>query len=94
LSAFDSTVTGNTIIASPGLDVRSGGLFTSEPVTFEHVLIQGNRPDDTDARQAGRPADPTAAQRAMAPRAERSSEAATIHAVLGTIARRAQEAPR
>ncbi len=52
LSAFDSTVTGNAITASPGVDVRGGGVFTSEPVTFERVQIRGNRPDDTATARA------------------------------------------
>jgi hypothetical protein len=31
---------------------RGGGVFTSEPVTFERVGIRGNRPDDTATARA------------------------------------------
>lgn len=68
LSAFDSAVTGNAIIAAPRIDVRGGGLFTSELVTLERVRVGGNHPDDTVAAQDDRSAARDAAQSAMAPR--------------------------
>ena len=68
LSAFDSTVTDNAITASPGIDARGGGLFTSEPVTFERVRIRGNRPDDTATAQATQAKAKNPAHSAMASR--------------------------
>jgi hypothetical protein len=53
-SAFDSFITGNAIIASPGIGVQGGGLFTNHPATLERVLVRGNRPDDLVSTPAER----------------------------------------
>jgi hypothetical protein len=68
LSASDSTVTYNAIIATPGLAARGGGLFTSEPVALQRVHFRANRPDDTSTTQASRTAAPDAARSARRPR--------------------------
>jgi hypothetical protein len=43
-----TSVTGNSLVASPGLDVKGGGLFTSSPVTRHQSPIRDNRPDNCD----------------------------------------------
>ena len=45
LALVDSTVTHNTLTASPGITVQGGGLFTLFPVTLTSSLIAQNVPD-------------------------------------------------
>jgi hypothetical protein len=45
LALVDSTVTHNTLTASPGITVQGGGLFTLFPVTLTSSVIAQNVPD-------------------------------------------------
>jgi len=45
LTLDDSTVTGNTLTASPGITVHGGGLYTTLPVTRADSRIDDNVPD-------------------------------------------------
>jgi hypothetical protein len=45
LTLADSVVTHNTLIASAGITVQGGGLFTQFPVTLKNSLIAQNLPD-------------------------------------------------
>jgi hypothetical protein len=45
LALVDSTVTHNTLTASPGITVQGGGLFTLFPVTLTNSVIAQNVPD-------------------------------------------------
>jgi hypothetical protein len=45
LTLTHSSVVGNALAASPGIDRQGGGLFTTSPVTLDHSLIVLNRPD-------------------------------------------------
>jgi len=45
LALIDSTVTHNTLTASPGITVQGGGLFTLFPVTLTSSVIAQNVPD-------------------------------------------------
>jgi hypothetical protein len=45
LTVDDSTITHNTLTASPGLSVQGGGLFTTFPVTLANSVIADNSPD-------------------------------------------------
>jgi hypothetical protein len=46
LTLLGSTVTRNTLTASPGVTVQGGGLFTMFPVTRQNSLIAQNLPDE------------------------------------------------
>jgi hypothetical protein len=46
LTLVDSTVAGNALAGSPGVELQGGGLFTTLPVTSTGSAIVGNRPDD------------------------------------------------
>lgn len=46
LNLTKTTVTGNTLTASPGITVHGGGLFTTFPVTLTDTTISGNSPDN------------------------------------------------
>jgi hypothetical protein len=45
LTLTKSTVAGNGVSGSPGLDVRGGGLFTAVPITLKNSSIKNNTPD-------------------------------------------------
>ncbi len=46
LNLTKTTVTGNTLTASPGITVHGGGLFTTFPITLTNSTISGNSPDN------------------------------------------------
>ena len=46
LNLTKTTVTGNTLTASPGITVHGGGLFTTFPITLTDSTISGNSPDN------------------------------------------------
>ena len=46
LTLTKTTVTGNTLTASPGITVHGGGLFTTFPTTLTDSTISGNSPDN------------------------------------------------
>ena len=46
LTLVDTTVTNNTLSASPGIAVHGGGLFTTFPVSLTNSAVSGNTPDD------------------------------------------------
>jgi hypothetical protein len=45
LTLMHSSVVGNALAASPGIERQGGGLYTSSPVTLDHTVIALNRPD-------------------------------------------------
>jgi hypothetical protein len=45
LSLEHTAVVRNALLASPGIEAQGGGLYTTSPVTLDHALIAGNRPD-------------------------------------------------
>ena len=46
LNLTKTTVTGNTLTASPGITVHGAGLFTTFPITLTDSTISGNSPDN------------------------------------------------
>jgi hypothetical protein len=44
LTLLDSTIAGNDVVGSPGIDPVGGGVFASEPVSVARTVIAGNRP--------------------------------------------------
>lgn len=45
LTLIDSVVTGNKLLASPGLERLGGGIFTTASVTLTSTMLIGNSPD-------------------------------------------------
>jgi hypothetical protein len=46
LRVFDSRISGNKVLASEGVDVLGGGLYSDFPLTLARTAVTGNEPDD------------------------------------------------
>jgi hypothetical protein len=46
LTATDTVIAANRLLAGPGITAQGGGLYTTFPVTLSRTVVAGNRPDE------------------------------------------------